>query len=401
PHLKWLTGTDYDSSQHVYYVDGTPRITDAQIFTEEAACSTLTAAGCIHPGGWGTVLIGSMRLGGGLLKTDLNGNGVTTDAGEDRFRSAYFALDITNPEAAPKLLWVFKDSDLGFTTSWPSVMRFNASTWYVTFGSGPLTYKGERDVTNAPASTNNKFPTPTPSEYGQIYVVNMLNGALVRKIALTDRYAFMGDSTVYDLPRNYVTDALYIGETYNSSGWKGKLYRLLTYQNSDPTTWVLSVLYNPGKPVLVKPTAAMDKSNRLWVYFGTGRFFSSGTSSDQSDTTAQALYGIKESGPNGCWNVSAWKASCSSTVPSTALLNTTNISVSVGGALSCSGCGASTLSDLVSNVINPTSGEKEGWTIDLLNGERVITESTVLGGIVAATTYTPDSNVCASQGTNT
>ena len=52
-------------------------------------------------------------------------------------------------------------------------------------------------------------------------------------------------------------------------------------------------------------------------------------------------------------------------------------------------------------MINPTSGEKEGWTIDLLNGERVITESTVLGGIVAATTYTPDSNVCASQGTNT
>lgn len=397
PHLKWLTGTDYDSSQHVYYVDGTPRVVDAQIFTEEGACAaSLSAVGCIHPGGWGTVLIGSMRLGGGLLKTDLNGNGNKTDAGEDRFRSAYFAMDITNPEAAPTLLWVYKEADLGFTTSWPSIMRFNATTWYLTFGSGPVTYKGERDK----LLTTNRFDS-TVSEYGQVYVVNLKTGALVRKITLTDRYAFMGDPTVYDLPRNYVTDGIYIGETYYSLGWKGKLYRLLTYGNSDPTTWVVSVLYDPGKPVLVKPTATMDKSNRLWIYFGTGRFFSSGTSSDQTDTTAQALYGIKESGPNGCWTGSAWRASCSATVPSTALLNTTNISVAVGGALTCTACGATNLTDLVSNVINPTSGEKEGWVIDLVNGERVITESTILGGIVAATSYSPDTNVCASQGTNT
>ncbi|HET6371638.1 MAG TPA: PilC/PilY family type IV pilus protein, partial [Nitrospiria bacterium] len=108
PHLKWLTETDYDNTQHVYYVDGTPRITDAQIFTEEAACSSsLNDPGCIHPGGWGTILIGSMRFGGGVIKADLNGNGNTTDPGENRFRSAYFAMDITDPERAPTLLWVF------------------------------------------------------------------------------------------------------------------------------------------------------------------------------------------------------------------------------------------------------------------------------------------------------
>lgn len=401
PHLKWLTGTDYDSSQHVYYVDGTPRIVDAQIFSADAICATdLSNSGCVHPNGWGTILIGSMRLGGGLLKTDLNGDGDTTDSGEDRFRSAYFAMDITNPEATPTLLWVYKEADLGFTTGWPSIMRFNSTTWYLTFGSGPISYKGERDKTNAPASANNKFES-TVSEYGQIYAVNLKTGALIRKITLTDRYAFMGDSTVYDLPLNYVTDVFYIGETYYSSGWKGKMYRLLTYGNSDATTWVLSTFYNPGKPVTVKPTASMDKSNRLWVYFGTGRFFSGGANSDQSDTSAQAMYGIKESGPNGCWNNGAWRTNCTNTVPSTALLNTTNISVSVGGALSCASCGATTLDGLVSGVINPSSGEKEGWVIDLTNGERVIVESTVLGGIVAATTYTPDTDVCASQGTNT
>ncbi|MBI1822822.1 MAG: hypothetical protein HYR80_01700, partial [Nitrospirae bacterium] len=349
PHLKWLTGTDYDSGQHVYFVDGSPRIMDAQIFTAEAICATnANDSGCIHPGGWGTVLIGSMRLGGGVIKTDLNGNGSDTDSGEDRFRSAYFMMDITNPEATPTLKWVFKDSDLGFTTSWPSVMRFNSTTWYMTVGSGPLTYKGEREK----SLSTNRFES-TVSEYGQIYVVNLSTGALVRKITVnnTDRYAFMGDSTVYDWPQNYVSDVLYIGEIYYSSGWKGKMFRLLTYGNSDPTTWVLSTLFDAGKPVLAKPTATTDKSNRLWIYFGTGRFFSGGTNSDQSDTSAQALYGIKESSPNGCWS-NAWKANCSSTIASTSLLDVTSASVAVGGGLTCGSCGATTLTGLVSNVIN-------------------------------------------------
>jgi type IV pilus assembly protein PilY1 len=405
PHLKWLTGTDYDSSQHVYYVDGTPRIVDAQIFTPDAVCATdLNDAGCVHPSGWGTVLIGSMRLGGGLLKTDLNGDGDTTDSGEDRFRSVYFAMDITDPEAAPTLLWVFKDPDLGFTTSWPSIMRFNSTTWYLTFGSGPLSYRGERDKTNSPTSTNNKFES-TVSEYGQIYAVNLKTGALVRKFTLTDRYAFMGDSTVYDMPLNYVSDVLYIGETFynrTTSQWTGKMYRLLTYGSSDATTWVLSTLYNPDKPITVKPTATMDKNNRLWLYFGTGRFFSGGANSDQSDTSPQAMYGIKESGPNGCWNGATWRTNCSNTIPSTTgtLFDATAASVSVGGA--CTGCGtASTLTGLIGGVINSSVNEKEGWVINLSGGERVIVESTVLGGIVAATTYTPDTDVCASQGTNT
>lgn len=401
PHLKWLTGSDYDNSKHVYYVDGTPRVTDARIFTEEAICATsLTNAGCIHPGGWGTVLIGSMRLGGGPITV----NGDTTT-----FRSAYFAMDITDPEAGPKLLWVFKDSDLGFTTSWPAIMRFDAATWYVAFGSGPLTYEGVRDKTNALTSPNNNKFGSSVSEFGQIYVIDLKTGLLVngasgkKQVSTTDRYAFMGDPAVYDLPQNYVTNTLYIGETYHPSGsgatgWRGKMFRLLTYGNADPSAWVLSVLYDPQKPVLVKPTATVDRSNRLWIYFGTGRFFSAGAAGDQGDTATQALFGIKESGTNGCWNLSDWKPNCSATVPSSALFDATNAAVSVGGA--CTNCGgASTLSGLISSVINSESNQ--GWLINLQPGERVLTESTVLGGIVAATTFTPDIDICASQGTNT
>src|SRR5207244_9033772 len=51
PQLRWLTVPNYD---HVYYVDLTPKVTDARIFTPDAD----------HPGGWGTILIGGFRLGG-------------------------------------------------------------------------------------------------------------------------------------------------------------------------------------------------------------------------------------------------------------------------------------------------------------------------------------------------
>lgn len=413
PHLKWLTETNYDKSKHVYYVDGSPRIADAQIYTQEAACATnINDATCIHPGGWATILIGSMRLGGAIMKRDLNadgdtldaneigidlnGDGDTADTGEKAFRSAYFALDITDP-LDPKLLWVYKEGDLGFTGSWPAVIRMNNSgtpVWYAAFGSGPTTFKGER----ATSGSNLKFET-TVSDKGWIYIVNLKTGALVKKIqadgSSADANGFMGDPTVFDLPRNYYTDVLYIGKTYYSSGWKGKVYRLVM-KTADFSSYDLNVLYNPGQPVLAKPTATMDSASRLWIFFGTGRFFSTGTSSDQTDTSNQGMYGIKESGTNGCWTGSAWKSSCPTTaVPSTDLFDATSATVSVGGA--CSSCGTpTTLTSLISNMTS-----KQGWYITLTGGERVLHETTILGGIVAATTYKPNStDVCSAQGTN-
>jgi len=55
PHLQWITDANYDKRKHVFYVDGSPRVTDARIFDDDA----------IHPYGWGTILIASMRMGGG------------------------------------------------------------------------------------------------------------------------------------------------------------------------------------------------------------------------------------------------------------------------------------------------------------------------------------------------
>ena len=120
PHLRWLADPSYT---HVYYVDLKPKITDARIFTADAD----------HPGGWGTILIGGFRMGGSCnnctggqatpmsFTGDFNNDG-SVDAARTFF-SAYFVLDITNPEKLPTLLWSYSDTNLGLTMSYPSVVR--------------------------------------------------------------------------------------------------------------------------------------------------------------------------------------------------------------------------------------------------------------------------------------
>ncbi|MCI5119599.1 MAG: hypothetical protein D3908_00050 [Candidatus Electrothrix sp. AUS4] len=114
PHLKCLANEFYD---HKYYVDLKPRIFDVQIFAEESACRDIKgnlieydpASGCVHPGGWGTILVGGMRFGGAPVDAMTLNDFVNSSDGVDKkdprqFTSSYFILDITNPEAPPELL---------------------------------------------------------------------------------------------------------------------------------------------------------------------------------------------------------------------------------------------------------------------------------------------------------
>src|SRR5207249_1669852 len=172
PQLKWSAAQDYT---HVAYMDLKPKVTDARIFCDSgnpnATCSNGQAAPGTHPGGWGTILIAGMRLGGscGVCSTsavdgagnltngggppmtvtaDFTGSGKSTRA----FYSAYYVFDITDPEQDPVLLWTLTDSNLGLTTSFPAVVRVSPKAdaktdntnakWVAVFGTGPTSYIG-------------------------------------------------------------------------------------------------------------------------------------------------------------------------------------------------------------------------------------------------------------------
>ena len=353
PHLEWLTMKGYT---HIFYNDLKPKITDAKLWG--------TGDGD-HPGGWGTILIGGMRLGGGSID---DSNGTTHE-------SSYYVLDITNPEIKPTLLGVFTDPDLGFTMSEPAVGRVKESAgnekWFMIAGSGPTDYDGNR-------GSSNMFGADLDTH---IFVWDLESGALT-KIDTGDK-GYMGNVITLDGNLDYSIDTVYVGSGYSQGvNENGKLYRVTTKQSVSPASWVLSTAFNATGPVLVSPSIAIDGFSNIWVYFGSGRFIAQ---ADKLNTDDQGIYAIKDP---------CWYGDCTTTV--TGLKNVTDIAVDEDESLSGSDAGGYTdfgeLLDAMRTSFN-------GWEIDLLNGERVLSKPAVLGGVVLTTTFVPDvGDICAFQG---
>lgn len=108
PHLRFLTEQNY---QHMYYNDLTPRVFDAKIFNEETACSGADGAlspGCVHPHGWGTVLVTGMRFGGGVYPKSR-----TWDFTIDRMGWTFSPAGNVNQYFAGSDVWVVQSNTPG------------------------------------------------------------------------------------------------------------------------------------------------------------------------------------------------------------------------------------------------------------------------------------------------
>lgn len=410
PHLKWLAQTDYS---HVYYVDLKPKVTDARIFTPDTD----------HPNGWGTILIGGFRLGGSCEACPI-GNGpamsVTanfTGAGNTtrKFYSAYFVLDITNPEVEPKLLWSFTDAGLGFATGYPTVVRVNPSTsaktdntnakWFVIFGTGPTGYDGSI-VQSAHMFAVNLKTGPTA---GNVVTIDVDTANAAYK-------AFMGDLISLDKDLDYRADAIYGGSVVHDGSlpWRGKLYRLTTGvtpmapedppgfgTNINPSTWgftneptkIIESFSLGGSPVdvgpiVAAPTVTLDDAGKVWLFFGTGRYFGA---NDKTDATTQHFFGIKDFVLSGsCTEI----ASCPL---ANGLVDVSNAKVCVSCAsnVNVSGVSGATSFATMMGLVQ----SKEGWVTTMPTArERVIVAPTLLGGIVFFPSFVPVDDICSGVG---
>ncbi|MBI5183805.1 MAG: hypothetical protein HY999_05530, partial [Nitrospinae bacterium] len=302
------------------------------------------------------------------------------------FRSAYFALDITDPANPPKLLWEFTDPDLAFTMSYPAVAKVG-DNWYVIVGSGPTAYDG------------------TSNQNAKIFVLDLKTGQKLSTNAtfnLAEANAFMADPItvdvdllIKDVGDSYATDVAYIGETYNNGNWKGKLFRVSLKDDPTPAKWSVSTLYETdnGQPITTPPAIAMDNDKKnLWVYLGTGRFLKP---DDKTDTNIQGLYGIKEP----CWNGSVFSNTCTTTIIKSTLYPSSNVVVYKGGEVLDNDNGAA---NNFNNLISYITTNKKGWYINLstsiTGGERVLSKPVIFGGIVLFTTFAPTSNICSYGG---
>ncbi|THI83764.1 MAG: hypothetical protein CAF41_014775 [Nitrospira sp. CG24A] len=457
PHLQWLTRADY---QHVYFVDLQPTIADVRIFTPDTD----------HPNGWGTILIGGMRMGGSCrgavspaAATCVGGTGappmsVTADFGSGtqtrRFYSAYFVLDITNPEVAPKLLMSFTDEGLGLTTSLPTVVRINPTTggevsntlakWYMVLGSGPTGYGG--GVTQS-ANVFAVDLATGPGPYTIPGASASYRHSLVQTFPIGSWNSYIGDMASFDRNLDYRTDAVYFGGVIHDGSlpWRGKLYRLTlgeTVTGSNPPVFGTQAASAWGiddggprvpteildtftgtcaplgctpptielGPVATAPGIVVDDTAKVWVFAGTGRYYSA---ADKTDTTRQYFVGVKDS----VLSVTCTQADKTNCLDND-LLNVSAATVCiVGQGL----CGQSGGTDQVTGVTGVTTftglvdkiqgnsvlsiPAKDGWYTALpqsgtANGERVLASPVVFGGIVYFPTFIPTNDICASSGTS-
>jgi len=303
PQLKWLPSNDYT---HVYYVDLKPKIVDAKIFYNTLGDETsgLNGADTVHVNGWGTVLIGGLRMGGKDIDVtdDFDYNSGTADTTKT-FSSSYFAIDITDPRS-PKLLWEKSYNGLQFTTNDPAVLKVGEK-WYVVFGSGPSDYDG------------------SSAETGKIYVVDLATGAPFKNgtndwlFQTSEDDAFMAGAATLDKELNYNVDAFYIGQSNQkpNGDWEGDMYKVVIPwrctaadctdvpygdvtngeyaidPNDVSNPWYLTKLFDSDRPITAPPALSVDLADNAWVYFGTGRYMSQ---DDKTNTDMQYLYGIKD-----------------------------------------------------------------------------------------------------------
>lgn len=428
PYLKYFADPAYP---HLFYVDGTPLIVDVAINRPTTAsystsafpdCSTnywdcpkqtkydgdLTAPTTddtqnvdASNTSWRTILIGSTGLGGanrnrsGSCSTSTGTDCVKTPVSNLGY-SSYFALDITDP-IAPKFLWDFTgetdengvatNGRLGFATSGPVIVRVGDvnknGRWFAVFASGPT----------GPIDSSNKQFKGKSDQSLKLFIVDLATGQLLRTIDTGIANAFAGSASnaAIDTDRAYPyksgffqDDAAYIGyvqKNGTTDNWNtGGIIRISTHENADPANWTWSTVINGIGPVTAAVTKLQDRANgKLWLYFGTGRYFFKDATTIDDNSTGRRLYAVQEP----CYDNASQKinASCTSSLTTAQLANQTTSPTST------------------------LSAAYKGWYINLDNlndgfgPERVITDPVASpSGVVYYTTFRPTADVCGYGG---
>ena len=406
---------------------------------------------------WRTVLIGGMGFGGASRDfsgfcNKADGTVPASSAQETRLDcvkspipgsglSSYFALDVTAP-TDPKFIWEFSDAvlpaadkGLGYTTSGPAIVRINTKYPATdTYGSADLSRNGRWFAVFATGpsgpieTTSHQFMGRSDNEL-KVYVVDMhpdMSGGWVKG---TNYWvfpsgianAFGGDlaDSVIDVdrwnsasPSYYSDDAVYIGFTKPKSGtspveWAdGGVLRLLTNDSVNPADWTLSTMIDNIGPVTSSPTKLQDrKTGKLWLFFGTGRYFFKTSGGTDDPSNQRYLMGIMDTCYDGAKNSmnagftkisNVWtKQGCGVTAPAALVL--------------------SDLQNQTSTVLATLPADKKGWYIGLdpagnyalgsqmttaaYKAERIITNTTAaFNGVVFFTSFLPTDDICGYGG---
>lgn len=399
PHLYWLTKTDYE---HVFYMDLTPRVFDAKIYSG----TDYDENHATHPNGWATILVAGMRFGGGTIAADMDKTDGAYDSTEDKkLTSAYVIMDITDPENPPKLLAEVTLPHLGYTTCYPGVIsnrNESNNEWYLVFGSGPAS---ESVISGDIGPNNTALDEGISEQQARIYALDLttLTGSSPSVNMRTDEDSatlttYSGTGSTYhltlleengtvsnpitvDWDLDADTDTVYFGTSFiQSSQWRGKLRRIVINSNDDwDANSTMLDLSDLEQPISAPPAAGSDENYNRWVFFGTGRFMSV---NDKLSTAQQTFYGIKEPWDN------VNQVFTHTEVDYDSLFDSTDEEMEDGNFTQ--------FHRLVTTIQESSVG---GWRMDFIDsGEKNIGAAVLLGGTLTFTTYYPSTDICDVDG---
>ncbi len=388
PHLQWLTRPDYP---HVYYVDASVKTFDVNIFTPDST----------HPGGWGTIIVVGMRLGGGDYTLDPNSNDDSNPTDDITLRSAYVIMDVTDPEQPPVLIGEITNADLGYTTVESAVLKLRASNatdgsyntpdinrWFLAVASGP---RGTNASTRADA-LNSAVSSASP----HVYFYDLASKTLHTDLATGESSSFVGGIGVADWNNDYMDDNFYYGTVGGTpTSPSGKLKRgTMTLSGSSISFATTTLLDVTNQPFSAPPITVRDLNNNDWIYAGTGRFL---VVDDNNSTATQSYYAVKEP--------KSGEVLSNAIVAKTALINTTDIQVFIDGKLRSASTGSSpvTLNNGASattfyDVVDEVSKTK-GWYFNFSRTRsRNTTAAVVSDQALIFSEYQPSSLKCQPEG---
>lgn len=241
-NMHKLASNDY-YDKHLYMVDGSPTVADVEI-----------------GGSWKRIVIFGLGAGG----------------------RAYYALDVTDGSegAKPKLLWEFKNANLGFTHARPVVTKLTNGKWVVVVPSG----------------FNN-----VGDGKGHLFVIDAANGSLVDDISTGagDAATPAGLGPVrgwVESAKDNISLRFYAGDNL------GNVWRFETKPAASKAIKIANLTAGGvPQPITTSPTLAEvdHKGVKVPVVFvGTGRLVGQ---SDVGDANVQSIYAIRDRSPSEGW----------------------------------------------------------------------------------------------------
>lgn len=376
-------------SRDYYFVDGSPVAADLWFRSSDTQLPSAKAADGSE---WKTVLAGGMRQGG----------------------SSYYALDITDPEAAgyPGYLWEFPRETaaasiknyMGETWGTPILTRVKVVISGNVYERSVAIVTGGYHVTGDPNDALNYNAAATAGR--SIFIIDVKTGEILGQkkfdaaAPVTDpqsrmEYAIAATPAVYDLDGDDFADVVYVGDL-GGNVWKWVISHDPVNGNSgeDPVTssgsvtqpgWDFSLFFKAtptaasslgvtlGGVTYYKsiffPPAATYANGDLWLSFATGERT---TLKRQGDTTSDAennrFYSLIDADP--------LERAATTTISESALYDATTDT----------GC--------------PTMGSYSGYYFKAADGEKFVTNVDIFAYQVIAASYTPTdtTNPCSSAG---